>query len=191
MKTANARVFFVGAAALLGLASTSAGQWLTQPTAGIPRSADGKPDLSAPAPRAADGKPDLSGLWHAGPDQGSDFKPADALPWTQEAARRRQIDPPFDGWSLLCLPPGPMIGFTGPMRIIQTPELTAILYEVPNNYRQIMEAPGRGSARLMPQSATMFQWLGAAIEFVLNENADVTSFIAHAVEGDFKGVRVK
>jgi len=31
--------------------------------AGIPRLADGKPNLSAPAPRMADGKPDLSGLW--------------------------------------------------------------------------------------------------------------------------------
>jgi hypothetical protein len=38
-------------------------QWLNHPTAGIPRTADGKPNLSAPAPHAADGKPDLSGLW--------------------------------------------------------------------------------------------------------------------------------
>jgi len=38
-------------------------QWLNHRTPGIPRSADGKPNLSAPAPRAADGKPDLSGLW--------------------------------------------------------------------------------------------------------------------------------
>ena len=43
-------------------ASASA-QWLHYPTAGIPRTADGKPDLSAPAPRTADGKPDLSGIW--------------------------------------------------------------------------------------------------------------------------------
>ncbi len=28
-----------------------------------PKTADGKPNLSAPAPRTADGKPDLSGLW--------------------------------------------------------------------------------------------------------------------------------
>jgi hypothetical protein len=37
-------------------------QWLTQPTADLPRLPDGKPNLTAPAPRAADGKPDLSGL---------------------------------------------------------------------------------------------------------------------------------
>ena len=38
-------------------------QWLNYPTPGIPRTADGRPNLSAPAPRAADGRPDLSGLW--------------------------------------------------------------------------------------------------------------------------------
>jgi hypothetical protein len=38
-------------------------QWLNHPTPGIPRTPDGKPNLSAPAPRAADGRPDLSGLW--------------------------------------------------------------------------------------------------------------------------------
>jgi len=38
-------------------------QWLNQRTPGIPRTADGKPNLSARAPRASDGHPDLSGLW--------------------------------------------------------------------------------------------------------------------------------
>jgi hypothetical protein len=44
-------------------------QWLKEPTKGIPRTPDGKPNLTAPAPRAPDGKPDLSGLWRmdAGP----------------------------------------------------------------------------------------------------------------------------
>ena len=38
-------------------------QWPSYPTAGVPRTPDGKPNLQAPAPRTADGKPDLSGLW--------------------------------------------------------------------------------------------------------------------------------
>src|SRR5215472_8105542 len=38
-------------------------QWPAHPTAGVPRTPDGKPDLEGPAPRTADGKPDLSGIW--------------------------------------------------------------------------------------------------------------------------------
>ena len=40
-----------------------AAQWLDHPTPGLPRTADGKPNLAAPAPRTQDGKPDLSGHW--------------------------------------------------------------------------------------------------------------------------------
>ena len=38
-------------------------QWLNYPTAGVPRTAAGTPNLDAPAPRTVDGKPDLSGTW--------------------------------------------------------------------------------------------------------------------------------
>ena len=62
-----------------------AGQWLNYPSAGIPRTPDGKPNLSAPVPRTADDKPDLSGVWrihtsyllNAAPD----LKPEDIQPW--------------------------------------------------------------------------------------------------------------
>jgi hypothetical protein len=51
--------------ALVFASVTGFAQWLHYPTDGIPRKADGKPDLAAPAPKLPDGKPDLSGLWHA------------------------------------------------------------------------------------------------------------------------------
>jgi hypothetical protein len=38
-------------------------QWPVYPTAGVPKTADGKPNLTGPVPRAADGRPDLSGIW--------------------------------------------------------------------------------------------------------------------------------
>ncbi len=38
-------------------------QWPDYPTLGVPRTADGKPNLTAPAPKTPDGKPDLTGIW--------------------------------------------------------------------------------------------------------------------------------
>jgi hypothetical protein len=60
----NLNKLFCAAAMLL--ASPSSGlfaQWPAYPTAGVPKTADGKPDLTGPAPRTSDGKPDLSGIW--------------------------------------------------------------------------------------------------------------------------------
>jgi hypothetical protein len=122
---------------LLVCPSTGSTQWLQHPTPGIPRTSDGKPDLSAPAPRTHEGKPDLSGLWEAVDNFETDFKSADAMPWAQAEVRKREENPPHDSWAILCLPAGPNVTFTGPFKIIQTPGTTAILYETTNNYRQI------------------------------------------------------
>lgn len=53
------RLFFLFAI----LSAGAHAQWLNLATPGIPRTRDGKPNLTAPAPRAPDGKPDLSGVW--------------------------------------------------------------------------------------------------------------------------------
>jgi hypothetical protein len=55
------------AAAVLALAAAAAAptsaQWVHYRDPAVPRTKDGKPNLSAPAPRTADGKSDLSGVW--------------------------------------------------------------------------------------------------------------------------------
>ena len=48
--------------ALTACVTPLAAQWAQYRTPGIPRTADGKPNLTAPAPHTADGKPDLTGL---------------------------------------------------------------------------------------------------------------------------------
>jgi hypothetical protein len=140
--------------AVIVLALPLAAQWLHYPTPGIPRTADGKPDLSAPTPRTADGKPDLSGVWamqRSLPCQPMGCVPPefgniavslkDGLPfqpWARELARSRQESLRMDDPISHCIPPGIVelqtISFK---KIVQTPGLLLILHENDANYRQI------------------------------------------------------
>src|SRR2546423_15510087 len=89
-----------------------AAQWLNYPTPGMPRTKDGKPNLSAPAPRASNGKPDLSGLWNKISHRYdrnivADLKPADGQPWAEALVQKRVEDLGKDHMSVVCLPLGP------------------------------------------------------------------------------------
>lgn len=110
-------------------------QWLHLPTPGIPRTADGKPDLKAPAPRTADGKPDLSGLWSKASDKydnniAADQPPGVVKPWAEALFQQRKKDFSKDSMASLCLPFGPVYTTTPyrDSRILQTPGVIAILY---------------------------------------------------------------
>jgi len=50
-------------AAVTALSSSMSAQWPAYTPPGVPKTADGKPDLTAPAPRTVDGHPDLTGVW--------------------------------------------------------------------------------------------------------------------------------
>src|SRR5262249_61642658 len=89
-----------------------AGQWLNHPTPSIPRTADGKPNLSAPAPRTADGRPDLSGLWNRispkySRNVAADLKPGDVLPWAQTLVDERRENLGKGYMNTICVPFGP------------------------------------------------------------------------------------
>ena len=142
------------------------GQWLHYPTDGVPRKADGKPDLAAPAPRLPDGKPDLSGLWHAaqarqcvnakgesapcgieiggsplGGNLGRDL-PGGKLPyqpWAEKLFNERHAALSIDDPHVRCLPDNPPRHWTLPhlTKAIHNPKLLVLLYEVNAMYRQI------------------------------------------------------
>ena len=59
---------------LAGTAGSAQGQWLNYPDPKIPRTRDGKPNLTARAPRTRDGRPDLSGVWHVQPTPLAEMK---------------------------------------------------------------------------------------------------------------------
>jgi hypothetical protein len=120
-----------------------AAQWLNYPTPGIPRRADGKPNLSAPAPRTAYGKPDLSGLWRMRPgfysgNIAADLKPDEVQPWAETLSRQRAENLGKDDPNKYqCLPRGPYRpNPTVLVKIIQTPALIVMLSE-DLTYRQI------------------------------------------------------
>jgi hypothetical protein len=122
-------------------------QWANYSTPHLPRTADGKPNLMAPAPRTADGKPDLSGLWDKispkyGRDIVADLKPGEVQPWAKALVDKRSEDLGKDYMGALCLPLGPMYNTNGGsteagmMKIVQTP--TLIIFLNPDlTYRQI------------------------------------------------------
>ncbi len=119
-------------------------QWLDLRTPGIPRTADGKPNLTAAAPRTADGKPDLSGMWRPEAnayrfDVVQELKDeAIFRPPAEQLFRKRVTDFRRDDPVTNCLPGGPSEMLNGMYRIVQSPTLVALLYEGGmGRYRQI------------------------------------------------------
>jgi len=67
----HSRRFFAAIILMAAVPAAVVAQWPSYPTPGVPRTSDGKPNLSAPAPRTPDGKPDLTGIWENAPAIGS------------------------------------------------------------------------------------------------------------------------
>ena len=135
----------LAAATVLLLASVPlAAQWLHYPTPGMPRTPDGKPNLSAPAPKMPDGKPDLSGIWASADNKYLQNLAADGIevpfqPWAEKLYKERSENLGKGRPSERCLTHGvtdfDALGIN--WKIIQTPGMIAVLYEAYNHYRQI------------------------------------------------------
>jgi hypothetical protein len=170
-------------------------QWPNYPSAGVPKTPEGKPDLTGPTPRTADGKPDLSGVWQytrspstpapapppapAGTsgqgtpeiiplavrqsqfwNLGASFK--DGLPfqpWAADLHRQRVADNSKENPDAHCLPLGVMQLHTHgqPRKMVQTPDVTVIIYEANSGLRQIFT-----DGRSLPKDAEPW-WYGYSV----------------------------
>jgi hypothetical protein len=154
----------VGGIVLLAAAFSSA-QWLKHPTKGIPRLPDGRPNLNAPAPKTSDGKPDISGIWTPPPgyvgDIARDLKPDEVpfQPWAAELYKQRRDTLSKDDPTGWCVPGGVprSDAVPYPFKIIQTPDMIAILYEAVHSLRQIFM-----DGRPLPKDANP-TWLGYSV----------------------------
>jgi hypothetical protein len=165
-------------------------QWLNQPMAGAPRTPEGKVNLTGPVPRL-NGKPDLSGIWQVeaeprGPgglfglgespnskyfrDILSDFKPGEEpLQPAGVEILRKHGQPGVVGPSQSCLPDGVPHAdlLPEPFKIIQTPGVILMLYEVETTFRQIFTD---GRKQLTdPQQPS---WMGYSVGKWEGANAD-------------------
>ena len=158
------------------VASAGHAQWLNYREPGVPRTANGVANMTAPAPKGLDGKPDLSGVWMhettsvaemkrlygsrideslkvdaPGMEIGTqhrysvnillDVGPEESLlrPEAVEQMRRNQT---VNNLADACTP-GSSMGFpradlvSEPIKIVQAPRLTMIVYEAGNFHREI------------------------------------------------------
>jgi hypothetical protein len=150
------------ALAAFGLPVVASAQWINYRTPGVPRLADGKPNLKAPTPRTRDGKPDFSGMWFANvpskdycrtPDCIQEERMAreqinlgiklkDGLPyteWSKEQMKVRGANGGREDPHTYCKPPNFPRAWTLPqyIKVVQTPTLMVILHEFNAAYREV------------------------------------------------------
>jgi hypothetical protein len=171
-------------AAAVGASTATDAQWVKHPTPGIPRTSDGKPDLTAPAPRTPDGKPDLSGMWVTAPSnalpcgrgvvecgielpmsrEGGYMGASIAgglpyQPWAAEAVKKHMATSSQDDPHGLCLPDTFLRAYGLPhiVKFVQTPQILIALEEYNADYRQIFL-----DGRALPDDPTP-SWKGYSV----------------------------
>jgi hypothetical protein len=159
--------------ASLLLSAPAAAQWVGYPTAAVPRTADNRVDMTAPAPRLANGKPDFSGIWisdRTEPGQetisdtsslpsgrhmanmGVDFEGGlPYQPWQLPIVKKRTENLAIDDPHIRCLPDFFLRAYGLPhmLKFVHTPGLLVMLNEMNAGYRQVFT-----DARALPDTPT-------------------------------------
>jgi hypothetical protein len=161
---------------------TAAAQWLKYPTAGVPKTAEGKPNLSAPTPRTPDGKPDFSGIWltdntNCPPSQNPELLVCGSelpmgkeginmgvslpgglryQPWLADLVKKRTAENAKDDPHVICLPDTFLRAYSLPhlLKFVHTSGLLVMLDEMNANYRQVFT-----DGRPLPEDAVP-SWQG-------------------------------
>lgn len=177
---------YCAALVFVALPAVASGQWLNYPTPGIPRLADGRPDLSAPVPRTPEGRPLFSGIWYlasppcppggcadyvAGPEfLNFGAKLTGGLPyqpWAAALVKERTDQLGKDDPVGICRPAGALrlLTFPPPRKFVQLPGLFLILSERDVTFRQIFMdgRPLPRDAEPSPNGYSVGRWDGDAL----------------------------
>ena len=155
----------IAVSSVLGWSATVSTQWLKYPTAGVPKTADGKPNLAAPTPRAPGGKPDFSGIWLTNNTSCAPSQNPESLtcgselpmgkeginmgaslpgglpyqPWLAALVKKRTAEEAKDDPHVRCLPDTFLRAYSLPhlLKFVQTPGLLVMLDELNAGYRQV------------------------------------------------------
>ena len=163
---------------LLATATGGSAQWVNHPDPRIPRTADGQPDLKAPAPRLSDGRLDLSGIWlpdtkatNGAAPQGQTLgeapvilvKTEDGTPFPLLPAAQAEYDERLrrgdQGPSSRCLPHTIVDYYLVPaaLKFVHTPGLTILLFEEFQHFRQVFTDGRRFPEDMQPA------WFGYSV----------------------------
>jgi hypothetical protein len=167
MRTFTLRLAFfaIAAASVISFSGPVFAQWLRYPTAGVPKTADGKPNLSAAAPRMPGGKPDFTGIWltdnfncargqnpetlvcgselpmgKEGINMGASLPGGlPYQPWLAALVKTRTAENAKTDPHVRCFPDMFLRAYSMPhmLKFVQTPDLLVMLNEMNANYRQV------------------------------------------------------
>ena len=163
----SAALALVAAGFVCAVSSPLVAQWLKYPTADVPRTRDGKPNLTAHTPRTRDGKPDFSWLWLTADGMpcnaqslGAEFLVCGAelpisryginmgvgmpgglpyQPWAAQQVKTETEQNSKDDPHARCMPDTfvRLYGLPHMLKFVQTPGLLVMLDELNASYRQV------------------------------------------------------